>query len=85
MPDLASADTWVSLLTLTFLEIVLGVDNIIFLSIISSKLPAEDQPKARNIGLVLAMVLRIVLLFGISWIISIFIYKNNIIFTLNKL
>lgn len=70
MPDLASADTWVSLLTLTFLEIVLGVDNIIFLSIISSKLPAEDQPKARNIGLVLAMVLRIVLLFGISWIIS---------------
>jgi predicted tellurium resistance membrane protein TerC len=70
MPDLASADTWVSLLTLTFLEIVLGVDNIIFLSIISSKLPAEDQPKARNIGLILAMVLRIVLLFGISWIIS---------------
>jgi len=70
MPDFASGEVWISLLTLTFLEIVLGVDNIIFLSIISSKLPAEDQPKARNIGLILAMALRIVLLFGIVWIIG---------------
>ena len=70
MPDFASGEVWISLLTLTFLEIVLGVDNIIFLSIISSKLPPEDQPKARNIGLTLAMVLRIVLLFGIVWIIG---------------
>jgi predicted tellurium resistance membrane protein TerC len=70
MPDFASPEVWISLLTLTFLEIVLGVDNIIFLSIISAKLPEEDQPKARNIGLALAMILRIVLLFGISWIIS---------------
>jgi predicted tellurium resistance membrane protein TerC len=70
MPDFTSGEVWVSLLTLTFLEIVLGVDNIIFLSIISAKLPPEDQPKARNIGLILAMGLRIVLLFGISWIIS---------------
>ncbi len=70
MPDFSSSEVWVSLLTLTFLEIVLGVDNIIFLSIISSKLPPEDQPKARNIGLILAMLLRILLLFGISWIIS---------------
>ena len=70
MPDFASSEVWVSLLTLTFLEIVLGVDNIIFLSIISSKLPADQQPKARNIGLTLAMVLRIVLLFGITWIIG---------------
>lgn len=70
MPDFSSPEMWISLLTLTFLEIVLGVDNIIFLSIISSKLPPEDQPKARNIGLILAMVLRIALLFGISWIIS---------------
>ncbi len=69
-PDFASPEVWVSLLTLTFLEIVLGVDNIIFLSIISAKLPPEDQPKARNIGLALAMVLRILLLFGLSWIIS---------------
>lgn len=70
MPDFTSGEVWVSLLTLTFLEIVLGVDNIIFLSIISAKLPAADQPKARNIGLVLAMALRIVLLFGIVWIIG---------------
>jgi predicted tellurium resistance membrane protein TerC len=70
MPDFTSGAVWISLLTLTFLEIVLGVDNIIFLSIISSKLPAEDQPKARNIGLMLAMGLRIILLFGLSWIIS---------------
>lgn len=70
MPDFTSGEVWISLLTLTFLEIVLGVDNIIFLSIISNKLPAADQPKARNIGLVLAMVLRIVLLFGITWVMS---------------
>lgn len=59
-----------SLLTLTFLEIVLGVDNIIFLSIVSAKLPAADQPKARNIGLLLAMGLRVVLLFALTWIIG---------------
>ena len=70
IPDFASPEIWISLLTLTFLEIVLGVDNIIFLSIISAKLPEEDQPKARNIGLILAMLLRVLLLFGISWIIS---------------
>ncbi len=70
MPDFASPEVWISLLTLTFLEIVLGVDNIIFLSIISAKLPEEDQPKARNIGLILAMALRIILLFGLSWIIA---------------
>jgi predicted tellurium resistance membrane protein TerC len=70
LPDFSSGAVWISLLTLTFLEIVLGVDNIIFLSIISSKLPPEQQPKARNIGLILAMVLRIILLFGITWIIG---------------
>ena len=70
MPDFSSGEVWISLLTLTFLEIVLGVDNIIFLSIISSKLPADQQPRARNIGLILAMVLRIALLFGIVWIIG---------------
>lgn len=69
-PDFTSPEVWVSLLTLTFLEIVLGVDNIIFLSIISAKLPEADQPKARNIGLILAMVLRILLLFGLTWIIG---------------
>ena len=70
LPDFTSGEVWISLLTLTLLEIVLGVDNIIFLSIISSKLPEKDQPKARNIGLMLAMVLRVLLLFGISWIIG---------------
>lgn len=70
MPDFASTGVWMSLLTLTFLEIVLGVDNIIFISIASSKLPKEQQAKATNIGLVLAMVLRIVLLLGISILIA---------------
>lgn len=70
MPDFTSGEVWVSLLTLTFLEIVLGVDNIIFLSIVSAKLPPAQQPKARNIGLILAMGLRILLLFGITWVMS---------------
>lgn len=70
LPNFASGEVWISLLTLTFLEIVLGVDNIIFLSIITSKLPADQQPKARNIGLTLAMGLRILLLFGLVWIIG---------------
>lgn len=70
MPDWGSGAVWMSLLTLTFLEIVLGVDNIIFISIASSKLPEDQQSKATNIGLVLAMVLRIVLLFGISILIA---------------
>ncbi len=65
-----SADAWVALLTLTFLEIVLGIDNIIFISIASSKLPDEQQKKATNIGLILAMVMRIVLLFGISYLVA---------------
>jgi predicted tellurium resistance membrane protein TerC len=60
----------VSLLTLTFLEIVLGVDNIIFVSIVASKLPPSQQSRGRNIGLFLALIVRIVLLFGLSWIIS---------------
>jgi len=59
---------WIALLTLAFLEIVLGIDNIVFLSIISSKLPKKEQPKARSIGLILAMLFRILLLFCISWL-----------------
>ena len=70
MPDFGSSSIWLSLLTLTFLEIVLGVDNIIFISIATSKLEPQNQKKATNVGLVLAMVLRIVLLFGISWLIA---------------
>jgi predicted tellurium resistance membrane protein TerC len=61
---------WFILLTLTFLEIVLGIDNIIFISIVTNKLPEKTQASARNIGLVVALVFRIILLFGISWIMS---------------
>lgn len=63
-------ETWISLLTLTFLEIVLGIDNIIFISIVADKLPKDDQAKARNIGLILAIVIRIFLLMGISYIVQ---------------
>ena len=70
MPDFASPDVWMALLTLTFLEIVLGIDNIIFISIAANKLPEQDQKKATNIGLVLAMVMRVLLLFGISWLVA---------------
>lgn len=70
MPDLASADTWMSLLTLTFLEIILGIDNIIFISIAANKLPEHQQKKATNIGLLLAMLMRILLLFGISVLVA---------------
>jgi predicted tellurium resistance membrane protein TerC len=61
---------WISLLTLAFLEIVLGVDNIIFISIIANKLPKDQQNKARNIGLLIALVFRILLLLSITWIIG---------------
>lgn len=64
------ADTWGALVTLTFLEIVLGIDNIIFISIAANKLPESEQKKATNIGLFLAMLLRIGLLFGISVLIA---------------
>lgn len=63
-------DAWIAILTLTFLEMVLGIDNIVFISIVSSKLPKTDQPKARTIGLALAMVFRIFLLLGIQWVMS---------------
>lgn len=68
MSLLVSPEAWASLLTLTVLEIVLGIDNIIFISIIAAKLPAHQQARARNIGLTMAMVMRIVLLMLIFWI-----------------
>ena len=61
-----SPDAWIALLTLTFLEIVLGIDNIIFTSIAAGKLEKSQRKKATNIGLFLAMAMRILLLFGIS-------------------
>ncbi|MEE2636845.1 MAG: TerC family protein [Acidobacteriota bacterium] len=69
MDWLFNPDIWIALVTLTILEIVLGVDNVIFISILSAKLPAPQQRPARRIGLALAMVARIGLLLSISWII----------------
>jgi predicted tellurium resistance membrane protein TerC len=69
-PDFTNPAVWISLLTLSFLEIVLGIDNIIFISIVAGKIPEHQQRKARNLGLLLAMFFRIGLLLGISWIIG---------------
>ena len=68
MDWLANPEIWIALVTLTVLEIVLGIDNIIFLSILSGKLPAAQQPGARRLGLALAMLMRIALLFSLSWV-----------------
>jgi predicted tellurium resistance membrane protein TerC len=70
LPNFASPDIWLSIVTLTFLEIVLGVDNIIFVSIVANQLPKDEQPKARNYGLILALVFRLLLLLGIGFILS---------------
>lgn len=66
---LFSPEGMLSLVTLIFLEIILGIDNIIFIAIICSYLPKQDQQRARTIGLMLAMVFRILLLLGISWLV----------------
>lgn len=68
-------DAWIALLTLSVLEIVLGIDNIVFISILVDKLPADKQPRARFLGLALAMLTRIALLFSISWVMSL---KNGL-------
>jgi len=70
MSFLSDPNTWISLLTLTVLEIVLGVDNIVFISILSGKLPADQQKKARQTGLALALITRVLLLLSISWVIG---------------
>ena len=67
---LSNPAAWISLVTLTLLEIVLGIDNIIFISILSSKLPLEQQAKARKLGLALAMITRVLLLLSLSWVMS---------------
>jgi len=59
---------WISLLTLTVMEIVLGIDNIIFITILAGRLPMHQQAKARNLGLTLALGIRIILLLFISWL-----------------
>jgi predicted tellurium resistance membrane protein TerC len=68
MEILLQPEAWIALLTLTFLEIVLGIDNIIFISIVANKLPQHQQSKARTIGLALALGIRILLLTGITWV-----------------
>jgi len=68
MEWLTSPETWIALLTLTALEIVLGIDNIIFISILSTKLPQPQQRPARRVGLALAMLMRIALLLSITWV-----------------
>jgi len=70
MENLFTVDSLISLLTLSVLEIVLGIDNIVFISILAGKLPADKQQKARRLGLTLAMFIRIGLLMSISWIMS---------------
>jgi predicted tellurium resistance membrane protein TerC len=69
MAWLSDPQAWVALLTLTVLEIVLGIDNIIFITILSGKLPAEQQKKARTLGLAMAMVMRVLLLLSLAWIV----------------
>lgn len=70
MDWISDPQAWVAFLTLLALEIVLGIDNIIFISILAAKLPAEQQARARYIGLGLALVLRVILLFSLSWVIG---------------
>ncbi|HEY9260511.1 TerC family protein [Chitinophaga sp.] len=70
MEHLLTVDSLISLLTLTVLEIVLGIDNIVFISILAGKLPEDKQKKARRLGLGLAMFVRVLLLLSISWIMS---------------
>ena len=70
MDVLSNPETWIALLTLTMLEIVLGIDNVIFISVLVQRLPADQRDRARSIGLGLAAGMRILLLLTISWIIG---------------
>ena len=69
MDWITSPEAWIAFATLLALEIVLGIDNVVFISILAGKLPANQQAKARYLGLALAMVTRIILLFSISWMV----------------
>lgn len=70
MEWLSDPQAWIALLTLTVLEIVLGIDNVIFISILAGKLPGEQQKKARTIGLAAAMIMRVLLLLSLAWIVK---------------
>ena len=78
MDWLADPQIWISLFTLTALEIVLGIDNVIFISILAGKLPAAQQDKARKLGLMLAFVTRVILLLSITWVMGL----TKVLFTL---
>src|SRR5215831_8722996 len=65
-----SPEIWISLLTLTLLEIILGIDNIVFISILAGKLPLEQQARARKTGLSLALITRVLLLCGLAWMVK---------------
>jgi predicted tellurium resistance membrane protein TerC len=77
-------ETWLALLTLTFFEVVLGIDNIIFISIVSNRLPLEIRARTRNFGLMLAMLVRILLLLTITWVMKfkdpLFTIPNTLVF-----
>jgi predicted tellurium resistance membrane protein TerC len=68
MEWMSTAEGWIALLTLTVLEIVLGIDNIVFISILAGKLPAAQRERARKVGLSLAMLMRVALLLSITWV-----------------
>lgn len=70
MEALMTSEGLISLVTLTFMEIILGIDNIVFISIIVGKLPEDQQPRARNLGLLLALLFRVALLTGIKWLVG---------------
>ncbi len=70
MEWLSDPSIWIAFATLTVLELVLGIDNIVFISILAGKLPPEQQPRARYIGLGLALIMRVILLFSLSWVIG---------------
>jgi predicted tellurium resistance membrane protein TerC len=70
MDWLTNPEIWIALVTLTVLEIVLGIDNVIFISILAGKLPAGQQKRARRVGLALAMITRLLLLFSLTWLIG---------------
>lgn len=70
MELLTDSSAWIAFLTLTALELVLGIDNIVFITILAGKLPKDEQKKARTVGLALAMLMRILLLLSLSWLIK---------------
>ena len=78
MEELFTVGALISFLSLTLMEVVLGIDNIIFISILTGRLPEKQQERARTIGLMLALLMRIALLFAISWLIGL----NKTLFTI---